>query len=286
MKKIFIMFMLIGIVLYAQNRDSVVSKKSIDIKTKIGNSENFVYVEGGTFQMGSDEKFHSSDEKPVHSVTINSFYIGKYEVTVEEFEKFISATGYETDASKTGWSVVWNGSKWEKKIGADWYCEVGGNRRNVEENRHPVIHVSWNDAVAYAKWAGGRLPTEAEWEYAAKGGNKNSSYKYSGSNNAGDVAWYKDNSGGKTHEVGTKQPNELGIYDMTGNVLEWSQDWFGIDYYESSPNNNPKGPSTGEYRVLRGGAWNDIDKYCFTTYRARYYPHSTYYNSGFRLVYD
>jgi len=164
------------------------------------NSDNMVYVEGGTFMMGSNEG--ENDEKPVHEVTVNSFYISKYEITVEEFEKFINATGYKTDAEKEGWSYVYNGSSWKKKNGVDWRCGVGGDRRSEGEKKHPVIHVSWNDASAYAKWAGGRLPTEAEWEYAARGGNKGKGYKYSGSDNIDEVAWYYNNSNGQTQKVG------------------------------------------------------------------------------------
>lgn len=181
------------------------------------NSDNMVYVEGGTFMMGSNEG--ENDEKPVHEVTVNSFYIGKYEVTVEEFDKFIKATGYKTDAEKSGFSWRWNGRDWEQKNGVNWRYGVEGEVRGKSEKRHPVIYVSWNDAIAYAKWKGGRLPTEAEWKYAAFGGNKSEGYKYAGSNNIDEVAWYGNNSGNKTHTVGTKAPNELGIYDFSGNVL-------------------------------------------------------------------
>ena len=129
-----------------------------------------------------------------------------------------------------------------------------------------------------------RLPTETEREYAAKGGNKSKGYTYSGSNSLGDVAWYSDNSGSKTHPAGQKQPNELGLYDMSGNVWEWCSDWYGSDYYQSSPSSNPKGASSGSYRVYRGGSLTDVARASRTAYRIKYYPDYRYNVLGFRLV--
>jgi serine/threonine protein kinase len=246
--------------------------------------ENMVYVEGGTFNMGSNDG--EKDEKPVHSVTVNSFYISKYEVTVAEFEKFVNATGYKTDAEKEGWSYVWTGSEWEKRNGVDWRCGVSGEKRSNSEKKHPVIHVSWNDATAYAKWTGGRLPTEAEWEYAAKGGNKSKGYKYAGSDDIDEVAWYSENSDGKTHPVGTKKPNELGIYDMAGNVWEFCQDWYDKNYYKNSPSKNPKGLSSGTYRVLRGSSWGYNVANSRLSDRDRSNPNSRGNDVGFRLAQD
>lgn len=245
--------------------------------------DKMIFVEGGTFNMGSND---NDNEKPIHSVTVNSFYIGKYPVTVGEFEKFINATGYKTDADNAGWSNVLNGPDWVKKNGVNWRCDVAGKQRGSNEQNHPVIHVSWNDAIAYAKWTGGRLPTEAEWEYAARGGNQSQGYTYAGSNDINTVAWYEGNSGNTTHPVGTKMPNELGIYDMSGNVYEWCQDLYGENYYGSSPSNNPKGPNTGEDRVLRGGSWVYNDIYCRSAYRDRLDPDGRDDVVGFRLVQD
>ena len=260
------------------------NNKYTDGTTSGLSSDNMVYVEGGTFMMGSNAG--SDDEKPVHSVTVNSFYISKYEVTVGEFEKFIKATGYKTDAEKEGFSYIWTGSNWDKQNGVNWRCGVSGERRRENEKNHPVIHVSQNDAKAYTEWAGGRLPTEAEWEFVARGGNKSKGYKYSGSDNIDEVAWYNNNSNSKTHEVGTKAPNELGIYDMSGNVWEWCQDWYSENYYGSSPSNNPEGPSSGTYRVLRGGSWgNNVDN-CRSAVRGRINPVVRFYDGGFRLVQD
>ncbi|MEK7264126.1 MAG: formylglycine-generating enzyme family protein [Bacteroidota bacterium] len=247
-------------------------------KGKNGEAGEMIFVEGGTYEMGSNE---SDNEKPVHRVTVSDFYIGKYEVTIGEFKKFIDATNYQTDADKKGSSYIWTGSKWEERNGVNWRDDVNGNTQTAMH--HPVIHVSWNDAAAYCKWAGGRLPTEAEWEYAARGGNKTRGYTYSGSDDIDNVAWYAGNSGSKTHTVGTKQPNELGIYDMTGNVWEWCSDWYGENYYSSSPQNNPQGPSSGSFRVFRGGSFYADDYYCRVADRGYITPVPRYYNFGFRL---
>jgi len=241
--------------------------------------DNMVFVQGGTFQMGSNEY----DEKPVHTVTVSDFYIGKYEVTVSEFNEFINATNYKTDAEKKGYSYIWDGS-WTKKNGVTWKCDVKGNTRSMNEYDHPVIHVSWNDADAYCKWKGGRLPTEAEWEYAARCGNKSKGYKYSGSNTISNVAWYSGNSGSKTHLVGLKQPNELGLYDMSGNVWEWCNDWYGS--YSSSSQTNPRGASSGSYRVLRGGGWYYSGSSCRVASRSLSNPDLSDSNVGFRFVRD
>ncbi|GAB1444009.1 formylglycine-generating enzyme family protein [Ignavibacteriales bacterium] len=239
-----------------------------------------IKVEGGTFTMGDNSDGNS--ECPFHKVTLSGFLIGKTEVTFESFSKFIQATGYETDAEDAGWSILLIGYFMEARPGVDWRSDTKGNRRSDAEKLHPVILVSWNDAIAYCNWLseqeglqktysgcgssitcdfkanGYRLPTEAEWEYAARGGNKSKGYKYSGSNKLDEVGWYGgfSNNGNRereegTSEVGKKLPNELGIYDMSGNVDEWCWDWYGETYYRTSPGKNPKGPDTGVYRVYR-----------------------------------
>ena len=193
-------------------------------------------VDGGTFQMGSNNG--ASDEKPVHSVTLNDYYIGQTEVTQ-----------------------------------ALWKAVTGTNPSNWKGDDLPVEKVSWKDCqtfIAKLNQQTGqkfRLPTEAEWEYAARGGNKSKGYQYAGSNTLGDVAWYDNNSGYKTHPVATKQPNELNLYDMSGNVLEWCQDWYDENYYKNSPSSNPTGPASGSNRVCLGGSWSNTARDCRVGYR-------------------
>ena len=217
---------------------------------------NMVRVDGGTFMMGATSEQRSDaydDEKPAHQVTLSSFSIGKYEVTQEE-----------------------------------WEAVMGSNPSKFKGVKLPVEQVSWNDCQTFIRKLNQmtgkqfRLPTEAEWEYAARGGSKSCGYKYAGGDNLGSVAWYTDNSGSKTHEVGKKQPNELGLYDMSGNVWEWCQDWYGK--YGSSSQTNPKGPSSGSRRVRRGGSWGDDAGYCRVSYRGSNTPGDRYGSLGLRLA--
>ena len=211
-----------------------------------------VYVSGDTFQMGSTDSDAYNNEKNVHSVTLNSYRIGKYEVTQEL-----------------------------------WEAVMGSNPSYFKGPKRPVENVSWKDCDDFIKELDSltgqnfRLPTEAEWEYAARGGKNKNSYKYSGSNDLADVAWYGDNSSSETHDVGQKSPNSLGLYDMSGNVWEWCYDWYGA--YPSSSQINPSGPSSGSYRVLRGGCWYFNARFCRVSYRGCYTPSYRNSNGGFRL---
>ncbi len=209
-----------------------------------------VYVEGGIFQMGSNSG--DGDEKPVHTVTVKSFFMDKTEVTQAEYRRV-----------------------------------MGKNPSNFSGcDECPVETVSWDDAMSYAHKVGKRLPTEAEWEYAARGGNQSKGTIYSGSNDLGSVGWYSDNSGSKTHPVGQKQPNELGLYDMSGNVWEWCADWYAGDYYSQSPGVNPPGPASGPNRVLRGGSWLNVGYYCRVANRSWSLPVLRDLNLGFRCIQD
>ena len=238
-----------------------------------------VAVDGGTFTMGATSEQGSdydSDELPTHEVTLSDFYIGKYEVTQQLWEYVMNYTGTCADGSAMSAyaSDVWLGSNPSTSYGLG--------------SEYPAYYVSWEDIVnifipRLNKITGKkfRLPTEAEWEYVARGGNQSQGYKYSGSNTIGDVAWYYNNSASSTHPVGTKQPNELGIYDMSGNVYEWCSDWHGS--YTAKAQTNPIGPSTGSPRVLRGGSWDYDAQYCRVSSRSNN-PGYPYCDVGFRLA--
>jgi formylglycine-generating enzyme required for sulfatase activity len=219
-----------------------------------------VYVAGGTFTMGCTSEQGSDcddDESPAHRVTLSGYYIGKYEVTQ-----------------------------------AQWKAVMGSNPSSFKGDNLPVESVSWDDVQEFIRKLNQqtgknyRLPTEAEWEFAARGGNSSRGYKYSGSNTVGNVAWYEDNSGGPTHPVGTKQANELGIYDMSGNVWEWCSDWYGDWYGDGSgaAQSNPAGPATGSSRVFRGGSWDASARGVRVSNRGNYPPGGRNYFLGFRLA--
>lgn len=218
---------------------------------------NMVKVAGGTFQMGATSEQGSdyySNERPVHQVTLSDYYIGETEVTQE---------------------------LWQAVMGTNPSYFSGSNQL-------PVECVSWNDCQEFIKKLNSltgeqfRLPTEAEWEFAARGGTASKGYKYSGSDTIGDVAWYDGNSNSKTHEVGTKTPNELGLFDMSGNVWEWCQDWYGS--YGSAAQTNPTGPSSGSYRVDRGGGWHSVARYCRVSHRVGNSPSNWGDVLGLRLA--
>ena len=217
---------------------------------------DMVYVSGGTFTMGGTSEQGSdaeSDEKPTHSVTLSSYYICKYEVTQ-----------------------------------ALWRAVMGSNPSYFKGDNLPVEQVSWNDCQTFINRLNSytgrnfRLPTEAEWEFAARGGNYSRHYKYSGSNYIGDVAWYDGNSGNRTHPVGTKQANELGLHDMSGNVYEWCSDWYGS--YSSYSQSNPTGAASGSDRVERGGGWFNYARRCRSSCRNGRTPGYSCLDLGLRLV--
>ena len=253
----------LGIVAYLNYRQNspIVYKGEIPqstIETIVVNGVKFnmVKIKGGTFRMGatSEQSNYDNDEKPVHSVTLSDYYMGETEVTQE---------------------------LWEAVMGSNPSRFMGDNQR-------PVERVSWDDCQEFIKKLNQltgkefRLPTEAEWEYAARGGKYSRGYKYSGSNNSDEVAWYGTNSGDKTHPVATKKANELGLYDMSGNVLEWCNDWYG-DYHSNSQT-NPTGPSQGEYRVLRGGSWDFNDGGVRVSDRLNFTPDFRFIYYGLRLA--
>jgi formylglycine-generating enzyme required for sulfatase activity len=261
-----------------------------------------VLVGGGSFQMGTGDGMPF--EAPVHQVEVKPFYIDEHEVTVAEFAKFVEAANYKTEAEKFGWSAVFDtaSGEWEHTGGADWRHPDGPNSQS--EPDEPVCQISWNDATAYAKWAGKRLPTEAEWEYAARGGLAGKKYSWGdelrpASSGGKPVAnWWQGNFPGdntgedgfiKRAPVKSFAPNGYGLYDTAGNVWEWCADWYAEDYYKNSPVNNPAGEKSGEERSIRGGSWMCAENFC-TNYRVAARSHATpdsgMNNLGFRCVKD
>ncbi len=236
--------------------NNVSSSGSTRTFTANGVSFTMVHVPGGTFTMGATSEQGSSDpwddEKSTHQVTLSSYSIGQTEVTQEL-----------------------------------WQAVMGSNPSYFKGQRRPVEQVSWDDCQSFIRKLNSltgqnfRLPTEAEWEYVARGGRSGGT-KYAGSNSIGDVAWYDGNSGDQIHDVATKRANSLGIYDMSGNVWEWCQDWYGN--YSSSSQTNPQGPSTGSSRVYRGGSWVDRASYCRVSIRNGRGPDCRYNNLGLRLA--
>lgn len=243
---------------------------------------DFVSVQGGTFQMGSASG--ESDELPVHQVTVNNFKIGKTEVTIADFLTFLNAIKCNSDGTYTDSQfgkvnyITLNASPVDFNGTSFYFVE----NDYAATNDCPVFHVTWYGANAYCKWAGGRLPTEAEWEYAARGGNKSKGYIYSGSNTSGDVAWTLNNSGGILHPVAKNQANELGIFDMSGNAWEWCSDWYGL--YAEGNQSNPAGATSGATRVFRGGSWFNYAYFCRVAARGSAKPESSGYGLGFRVA--
>ena len=237
-------------------------------ETEFGLNMEMVYVEGGTFEMGATaEQGNDYDEyeKPVRTVTLDSYHIGKYEVTQAQ------------------WKAVMGTSLKEQRV-------LSTYEGSIEEGAdYPMFFVSWDEAQEFCKRlseATGKkyvLPTEAQWEYAARGGKKSNGYKYSGSDDIEEVAWYSGNSYDYgTHRVGTKKANELGIYDMSGNVEEWCSDRYGT--YDESDTDNPQGPVNGSYRVRRGGSWFFSALYCRVASRVITHPDYSIFDLGFRVV--
>ncbi|GHT84971.1 hypothetical protein AGMMS49960_02070 [Betaproteobacteria bacterium] len=219
----------------------------------------FILIPAGSFIMGADEndKDADDDETPQHRVSINqTFYLGKYPVTQGE-----------------------------------WEAVMGSNPSKFKGRSNPVEQVSWNDVQTFIQRLNTkegtnkyRLPTEAEWEYAARAGTKSTYSLGDDKGELGVYAWYDGNSGDQTHPVGQKKPNPWGLYDMHGNVYEWVNDWYDVSYYSRSPSTDPAGPSSGQYRVLRGGSWYSLDWLLRSAFRGNNSPELRFLNVGFRLA--
>lgn len=235
-------------------------KQENDKSALLTNPPEMVFVEGGSFLMGSEDG--EPEEQPVHKVIVGSFHIAKYEVTVAQYREFCKETGRAMpETPKWGW-----------------------------QDTAPIVNVSWNDAHAYSKWLAQktgqpyRLPTEAEWEFAARGGVKTKKFRFSGSNKLEEVGWFDKNANKKVQPVGEKAPNELGLYDMSGNTWEWVNDWFGDEYYSKSPEKDPQGPPRGSMRVMRSGSWINYEEDNRIAIRISNLPNETGPFFGFRVA--
>jgi formylglycine-generating enzyme required for sulfatase activity len=283
-----------------------------------------VLIPAGTFMMGSTkgevdrainacvkelgqdqatcEGWHKA-ELPQHKVRMDEFYLDKYEVTNRIFQQFVEQTGHQTTAEKEGSAQAFvEGTGWQDMKGASWRQPEGGQTVFASDrSEHPVVSVSWDDADAFCRWAEKRLPTEAEWEYATRAGTTTRYWWGNGSpesrqveNLADETAknlmksimtGYDDGSL-RTAPVGSYEGNPWGLHDMSGNVTEWTMDWSDETYYKNSPERNPKGPSSGQYRVVRGGSWVDEPVNVRSAVRGRFSPSDRYDSIGFRCAQD
>lgn len=267
----------------------------------------FVRIPGGCFQMGNPDylKVEGANEGPVHEVCLDEFYLGRYEVTVGQFSKFSGATGHKKELSPNDVCYVVSGDKWSRLKWKNW------RKHNFfQRDNEPVVCLKWDEAQDFARWlsgqaAGGgsyRLPTEAEWEYAARTGSDKTRFwgdngdEACGYANVHDVTskrvnlfdWSEydcDDAFARTAPVGSFTPNDIGLYDMLGNVWEYTRDWFDSEYYSTSPGKNPPGPAAGKFRVIRGGGWGNDANYVSFSYRSKIGGSSGYDYVGFRLVF-
>lgn len=261
-----------------------------------------VLIPGGEFMMGTDAGEYVY-EGPVHRVDLDSFYIDRHEVTNGQYAAFADDTDYVTESERLGWSGVFDlrQNGWTKGDGADWRHPHGPGSSHADMEDFPVVHVSWADAVAYCNWRGTRLPTEAEFEFAARGGLEEAVYSWGNELTPGGVhranLWqgqfpHQDrglDGYGSHGPVEQFPPNGYGVYDMTGNVWEWVSDWFAPDYFAKSPTKNPQGPRTGAQKVQRGGSWLCSENYCQgyrVAARMMTDPDSGLNNLGFRCAAD
>lgn len=302
-------------------------------------SKGMVLIPGGEFVMGNEGAY--SDELPEHELRISSFYLDAHEVTNAQFAEFVKATGYVTQAEREGhcWAYFNGETDWQYAAGTNWRHPQGLTSSIDDKMNHPVVCVSWEDAAAYAKWAGKRLPTEAEWEYAARAGaaghfianTGTSKHAHTGHTGASHAAAASDRSpSSKSHDASAQhqmtgsqdnliivnaniwegrwpeynalsdgfyytspaasfEANAWSVYDMLGNVWEWTADWYDSSYYAVSPIADPQGPATGENRVARGGSWFCSPNYCgaySTHYRGASPPDHAFNNVGFRCAMD
>ena len=239
---------------------------------------DWVAVPAGTFEMGAlnSDPEADWDEKPRHTVTLSAYRISRTEVTNEQYGRFMAAGGYVNH-------VYWSDAGWEWRTSHDITEPESWTDNTVNQANFPVVGVCWYEMEAFCRWAGGRLPTEAQWEYAARGGPLSQGYTYAGGNDADAVAWYRENSGGITHEVGQKLPNELGLYDMNGNVWEMCYDFH--HGYGAEPLTDPEGPPFGGgYHVVRGSNCRTLLRFLRLGDRDASHPEYRSQYGGFRVA--
>ncbi len=286
-------------------RNEAAPPRAGEVRLNSTDALEYVYVPPGAFEMGcvAGDSECQEDEKPSHHVELaHGFWMGRTEVTVEAFRKFVSARNYRTTAESDGWSRFFDGKSLVKKEGVAW--QIPGFEQGP---KHPVLHVSWYDARQFCAWAGGRLPTEAEWEYAARGGRESARYPWGDGStpllggakqaNVADeslkrrhpslkvVSGYDDGYA-YTSPAGEFARNDFGLQDIAGNAGEWCSDWYDKEYYRAPSGRDPVGPALGLQRVIRGGSWVDDASNLRASYRVRDAP--TYHDSfvGFRCVRD
>ena len=285
-----------------------------------GDTAGMLLLPGGSFQMGTEDRsgFPADGEGPIRTVTLDPFWIDLTAVTHDDFARFVHQTNYQTEAERFGWSFVFagdlpngiaagdlpsvSGAHWWKRVdGADWLHPEGPGTDTADRTNHPVVHVSWNDAAAYAAWAGKRLPTEAEWEVAARGGLHGATYPWGDDLHPGGEhrcnIWQGEFPTRNTGEDGFRStapvdsflPNGYGAYNTVGNVWEWCADWFSRTWHVSAARSNPQGPPSGTARVMRGGSYLCHASYCNryrVAARSSNTPDSATTNIGFRCVRD
>lgn len=298
------------------DRRSALPEPGIDPGSGAGTTIGMVGLDGGTFLMGHDldEGYPDDGEGPMHEVQVSPFLIDATTVSNTLYSEFVDATGYRTESETFGWSFVFGGflpddfpptraaaqTPWWRAVeGSDWRHPEGPHTDIADRMDHPVTHVSWNDAVAYAGWAGKRLPTEAEWEYAARGGLVQNRYPWGDEREPGGSHRMNVWQGNFPNEntladgfAGTAPassflPNGYGLHNMTGNVWEWCSDWFDPSAYRSSSGPDPSGPAQGTHRVMRGGSYLCHESYCYryrVAARSANTPDSAAGNIGFRCV--
>jgi formylglycine-generating enzyme required for sulfatase activity len=304
----------------AASRNAFASIKSEPMleKSEVDSIEKMIELKGGKFLMGTDDKegFIEDGEGPVREIALGSFYIDQTTVTNFQFSEFVKATGYITEAERFGWSFVFIGLLSEKdkeknfKVAAQapWWCAIpgatwsrpeGADSQITERMNHPVVHVSWNDAMTYCKWSDKRLPTEAEWEYAARGGLVQKKFPWGDDLMQDNIhhcnIWqgnFPDYNSMEDGHFGTAPaksfaPNNFGLYNTSGNVWEWCNDWFSADFHKNGPSFNPEGPSGGQAKVMRGGSFLCHHSYCNryrVAARSKNTPDSSCSNIGFRCA--